>query len=197
MAFRLIQADQRIIDSVQFVMEGPPPVDGFFGGGKIPIQFPPRIKTKTKTGNYQLMDNKGFYEPVAVWRGATGTQITVEFKYVVTGGPWDITKISNAVHDIMGYFYRNVAVQIQETFLPLIKVIMYKIVPKAGNETSRWRVENATVNYSDELIFDDGDIYPQVTTVTLTMVMVTRIVAKSEKAKQKLKAPDKALKEWY
>ena len=197
MAFRLIQADQNIIDPVQFILEGPEPVDGFNGSNKIPIQFPPRIRSKTKSSNFEIKDNKGFYEPVAIWRGATGTQISIEFKYVVTGGNWGIAKISDTVHDVMGYFYRNVAVQNKEAILPLVTVVMYEIVPKAGNELSKWRIETATVNYSDEIIIKDNLIYPQVTTIALSMVMVTRIIARGEKAKQRLKAPDKALKEWY
>jgi len=207
MAFRLIPADQRIVDSVKLFMDDPAPpgsspVDGWpLGSGEIPIQFPPRVKSKNKSGNFQLKDEKGFYEPVAIWKGASGTQISVELKYVVTSNaqsvtPWTISRISDIVHNVMGYFYRNVNSFNKGAQLPLIQVRLYKIIPEVTT-ISKWRIESAQADYSDELIIDGKDIYPQVTTITLTMMMVTQIRPLKEKAKQRLDAPERAKKEWY
>jgi hypothetical protein len=84
----------------------------------------------------------------------------------------------------------------KEAQLPLVQVRLYKIAPEV-TEISKWRIESAQVDYSDELIIDGKDIYPQVTTITLTMMMVTQIRELKEKAKQRLKAPKTAKKEWY
>lgn len=197
MAFRLIQADQNILDKIQLFMEDPEPVDGWTtGSGKIELQFPPRIKSKSKSAQYKV-EEKGFYEPVAVWKGATGTKIDVELKYVVTGGKWNIKKISDIEHNIMGYFYRSViTLRSRRALPPLIRVALYKVVPDSPN-ISKWRLENASSSYSEELIIDGNDIYPQVVTISLAMVMVTRIVDVDGRPKVPIDAPDKPLKEWY
>jgi hypothetical protein len=203
MAFRLIQADQNIINSVKLTLEDPEPVDGWpLGSGDIPIQFPPRVKTKSKAGNWHIKADTGSWEPIAVWKGAMGTKITIELKYVVTGGgpaggPWDVDRVSKIIHNIMGYFYRPVAIKGKKVKVPVLKATLYEISPEAS-EICTWRIEDASVAYSDELILDNGKTYPQVSTVTLQCMMITKIKGKKEKTgKNQVEAPDQPKKEWY
>ena len=62
----------------------------------IPIQFPPRVKSKNKTSNWVLEDKES-YEPEAVFKGSDATKLTVELKYLVTGGKWNIQTISKSI----------------------------------------------------------------------------------------------------
>jgi hypothetical protein len=204
--FSKIKADTDILNAVSLTMMPPDPIDGFPGGSdpstqvlgkKIPLQFPPRVKTTSKAGNYEEQDSDA-YEPVAVWKGSKGTNMTVELTYVVTGGAWNVAGVSSAVHTVMSYFYRDIVAGQQKAMSPLLQVRMYEVAPFAQGQISTWRVLDASVSYSDEIILDGSKAYHQKATVTMNLMMYTRIFDRNEKAKQDIEsAVQKPLKEWY
>jgi len=161
---------------------------------EIPIQFPPRIKSKNKTSNW-ILEDKASYEPEAVFQGSDATKITLELKYLVTGGKWGIETIAKSVHTIMGYFYRTV--QEGANGAPLVQVILYEICPDKP-EVSTWRLDDASITYSDELVQQNGLVYPQLVTATLSLSMLTKIGDSTGNYKQNLTlAADFPKKEWY
>lgn len=226
MPFAYTQNDLTIVKKVKMTYTPPAPVDkwfdslsseatvpqvsmfGGFGGiplitidevpvgkqSEIPIQFPPRVKSKNKTSNWVIKD-KASYEPEAVFKGSDAAKLTVELKYLVTGGAWGISTISKSIHTIMGYFYRTV--QDGKSGAPLVKVILYEICPEKPT-VSTWRLDDANIIYSDEIVHQDGLSYPQLSTATLSLSMLTQIGDTQGGAKQPLSlAADFPKKEWY
>lgn len=241
MAFRLIKADQAILDSVVLSISPPDPVDGWpnaTGGGypgagaaaiaksiaapgglavaqaravggmppatttnskpqAIPIQFPPRVKGNSKAMNWIVEDTES-YEPIAKLQGAKETKLELELKYVVTGGAWDIDKISSTVRTIKGYFYRTIAAG-QKGSAPILEMKLYEIAPESGKK-SAWRINSCNISHTPELIKIDDKIFPQVTTVSLDLSMITQIAnkdGKNPKQKGYANVPLKPKKEWY
>ena len=198
MAFMMIDADQTILNNVKLIMTKPDPIDKWFGTGEIPLQFPPRIRGNSKSMNWIVEDTES-YEPIAKLQGAKETKLNLELVYVVGAGTgWGVQKISQTVHDIMGYFYRSIRAG-QGGQAPLIQIKLYEVAPEVGKK-SNWRINDANITQTDELIIDNGKIYPQVTTVALDMSMVTQIAneqGKNPKQSGYKKAPLKPKKEWY
>ena len=207
--FSTIQADQDIINKVQiFIVDssitggGADPINEWPlpSRGRVLLQFPPRIKGNSKQSRWKEEDVTS-YEPVAFWIGSSATKLSIELKYVVTGGDWGVDKIAKTVHTIMGYFYRPVQGK-QKVSPPLIQLILYEIAP-AISKMSTWRMDSASVDQSDELILDLGKTYPQVTTIKMDLQMVTKIGADASDGDsvRQLKETDFVSniprKEWY
>ena len=98
----------------------------------------------------------------------------------------------------MAYFYRGVLEG--QRGAPALKLTLYKVAPPTP-AISYWAINDANVAYSNELVLYNGDVYPQVTTITLNLAMVTQvgdILRKPNKVKQQLKIfPKYPRKEWY
>jgi hypothetical protein len=203
--FQTIKADRLIKDSVSLVMEPPEPVSGWTTGkGKIELQFPPRIRGNSKKANW-LETDRVSYEPQAVWKGSGPTNLTVELKYVVGAGKgWGVAKISEIVHNIMGYFYRPMQAAGGATNPPIITIKLYEVAPPAGGgpaNLSTWRMNDVSIEQTDELILDNGKVYPQVTTITMNLSMVTKLApspgGRAFQHKKNKKVPLLPAKEWY
>lgn len=163
----------------------------------VPLQFPPRVKSRQKAGDWSV-DDITSYEPLAIYMGSKESKMTMELKYVVTGGDtWNVDFISKAVHTVMGYFYRSMDAASQGA--PLVKIKVYEIAP-AADKTCTFRMNSASVAYSDEIILDGAKAYPQVTTVTLDLAMFTQMAIPDEpdsSAQPVEFAPLFPKKEWY
>jgi len=207
--FEQIEADRNIVDKVQiFIVDnsiaggGADPIDEWPlpSRGRIELQFPPRILSNSKASRWKEEDVTS-YEPIAFWMGSSATKLSIELKYVLTGGPWGADKISKTVHTIMGYFYRPVQGK-QKVAPPLIQLILYETAP-AITKMSTWRLDQASVSHSDELILDLTKAYPQITTIKMDLQMVTKIGADASDAEsvRQLKdtqfVPNVPRKEWY
>lgn len=229
MPFAYTDNDLAIVPKIKLIFTPPDPVNGWyddissevrgsktttlggFGGvarqtvtiddvpiGKsteVPIQFPVRIKSKNKTSNWVIKE-KASYEPEVVFKGADATKITLEIKYLVTGGKWGIETIAKSVHTIMGYFYRTVQEGSQGA--PLVQLILYEVCPDKP-EISTWRMDDASMAYSDELVKQGALVYPQLITATLSLSMLTRIGDSTGRFKQGniALAAGFPKKEWY
>src|SRR6185295_15587596 len=80
----------------------------FVGGGKVNFQFPPRITSDGRKGNWNERDLQGT-EPVAVFRTSGPREISLVWTYVVTdssGSGWTTSKIAEEVRKVRGYFAR-------------------------------------------------------------------------------------------
>lgn len=203
MAFRIIEADTIILNNVKLTMTPPKPIDGWFFDGEIPLQFPPRVKSHSKAMNWRVEDADS-YEPVVFFVGAKETKISMELKYVVgAGADWGVDKISKVVRDIKGYFYRTIRAG-DDGGGPLLEMRLYEIAPEGGfffGRPSTWRMNSVTVTPTDELILDNGMIYPQISTVALDLSMLTQMGNKYGKGPRRQagykNAPVKPKKEWY
>jgi hypothetical protein len=195
----MIGADLTILNNVKLTMTSPPPIDGWFFGGEILLQFPPRVKSHSKAANWRIKDAES-YEPIVFFIGNKETKVSLELKYVVgAGSGWGVDKISKIIHDIKGYFYRGMSAGNQGT-APLLEMRMYEIAPETGLGRSTWRMNSVVVTPSDELILDKGKIYPQISTIALDLSMLTQISDKQKKASRQTgfgNAQIIPLKEWY
>jgi hypothetical protein len=214
--FRTIDADKNIITKVALALGPPDPVDGYpeqaSESAVIPLQFPPRIRGFSKQTNWNETPQR-MYEPVAVFEGSEATEMTLELQYVVTNHSsqttgmmvrWDVESIAKATHTVMAYFYRTVKTgRVGKNFAPVVRVELYEVAPYAGGEISTWRMMNANLEYSDELILQNGKVFPQVTTVTMQLAMLTMIgfgkkAGGPDPVKQEFaNIPKIPLKEWY
>lgn len=75
------------------------------GGPKIEFQFPPKIPSDSRRGDWKESNIPGT-EPVAVFEKSGPREITLTWTYIVDGGIWTTTKISKMVKDVRGYFAR-------------------------------------------------------------------------------------------
>ena len=201
--FKMIPADESILNKVSITFEGTDPISGWTVGKKVDLQFPPRIRGNSKKANWKTQDART-YEPIAIWMGSDATMLDLELQYVVTGGKWNIPKISSIVHNIMGYFYRSVRAQGPGIEPPVVKIQLYEVAPSAGGQISTWRIENCSLDQTDELILDNDKVYPQVTVIKLSLAMITKIGAKNSKGEVKPAqlqksqvVPLQPAKEWY
>ena len=159
----------------------------------VPLQFPPRVKTKSKSGIWKEKYKK-LYEPLVVWMGADATMISLELTYVVMGGKtWNVPTIAKCVHTVMGYFYRGFQ---NDQGAPLVRIRLYEIAPMS-EKMSTWRMKNANVTYSDELVIDGGKTYPQITTITMELAMFTQMKGQQRTFQKVAFAPEFPKKEWY
>lgn len=183
-----------------------PPAPSSSLGYKLPLQFPPRVKSISKAATWNEI-NVVSYEPMLLWLGSGATTMSLELIYAVIGassaGGWGIKEVSKTVHAIMGYFYRSVSGGGTGVVPPLVRIKLYEIAPVAGSgagSISTWVIDNASVAYSDEIVEENQLVYPQVATVTMSLKMQSRNAANEEGQAKKqypqwvAKMPKK---EWY
>lgn len=162
MPFQFLPADQWIKDTIQiYLSKDPPPVGGAVasdetdeeGNPQIPIQFPPRLSTDGKKGNWKTYDVSS-YEPVAIFSGSEARRISVELTYVITGGKWTGRKISKIERLIKSYFYRKVEDAIDNTPMVVIKQL-YGVTLAYAKTT--WRMNSVDITPGEGIILEESN----------------------------------------
>ena len=158
----LIQYDQDILGRCKIIV----------AGKEIAMQFPPTISSDGKSAKWDTSD-QGAYEPIHTFNGAESRTFEVKLKYVVVGGKWTPDFIAQVGRDIRAYFYNTVILNARG--YPLVKIVLYDVVPRAGGKEMTCRLHRASTAYSGGLISNAANTYPLVTEHTLELQSCTRI----------------------
>lgn len=192
MAFNVNEYDRNLISQLSMKAVGPAPIGGgYFNGGNIPFQFPPRIKSDSKSGNWQEID-VFTYEPQVIFWGANARKITLEITYVATGGDWTTRKISEIVKDLRAILYSDV----KGTELPMWELNLYRHIP-TSDEISTWRTISASEKPGDTFITIEGFTYAFRTDITMELQMITQIEKENKKHQALKNARKKPKQLWY
>ena len=175
MAFELTPFDRTLTQAVQIVFqENPETASGLpLGESPLPLQFPPRIVSDTKSADWQETF-KGSWEPQAVWKGAAARKVSVELTYIVDGAQFTTGRIALISKQCKGYFYR----EITDT-VPIVRMKFYNHVGSAV--PGDFRLLDVTVTHGDGAIIQDSDgIFPLLTKIVLNGALITTIEHKQE-----------------
>ena len=142
------------------------------GTKSIPLQFPPIVENDGKSAKWDSSD-QGAYEPIKTYNGSESRALTVKLKYVVVGGQWTPRKIAQVGRDLRSYFYNTVYFNVKG--YPIVKIVLYEVVPSSGSGEMTCRLESVRTSYSGGLIRQDSLTFPLVTEHTLALEACTRI----------------------
>lgn len=154
----------------------------FSGGGlSFPFQFPPRVKSDSKSASWWENNNLRSWEPIVIWTGATAREITIEFVYIVDGrnpdeGEWTPERIARITNASRAYFYRTFGTSSDGStdFGPVVVIKnLYNNVRPGVKST--WRMTGASVTPGDEFIVgESGLVVPLKNTISLSLKAWTR-----------------------
>lgn len=178
MPFNLIPFDQNLASNlvnINFVTE-PDPISGFpgGGGGRLTLQFPPKITTDSKSANWQE-ENKGSYEPLLIWLGSNARKITIELTYIVDGNQFTTSVIADITKTVKAYFYREIQ---DNQNIPIVKLQIYNHMDP--NSTADFRLLDASISHGETIIQDASGQFPLLTKITMTAALVTQVKNKQE-----------------
>lgn len=194
MGFNLIPFDQELATntvSIELVAQ-PNPISGFpggpgGGGGKLQLQFPPKITSDGKSANWQE-ENKGSYEPLLIWLGSNPRKVTIELTYIVDGNQFTTDVIANITKNIKAYFYREI--QDNEN-IPIVRLQIYNHMDPNGQ--ADFRLLDVGFSHGDTIIQDGNGQFPLLTKVTINAALVTQVRNKQEVPELQNVPPP----EWY
>jgi len=132
------------------------------------LQFPPKITTDSKSGNWQENHHYG-YEEYAKWLGAYARKINVELNYVMWG-IWDQTKISDQVRKLKQHLYVS-GIGVEDK-VPFIFISGWKIVEATGKFPA-FRLMNVAIEYSREYVGSGNNYWPLHTKINLECKLFT------------------------
>ncbi len=152
----------------------------FNAGPKIAFQFPPKITSDGRKGDWKE-DNLPGSEPVAVYEKSGPREIALTWTYIVDGGDWTTLKIAEQVRNMRGYFARSKD-QSQASFRNLIVYFeMWQHAPKADGKQMSCRIKSVDVKHSDTIVTHCqsgnkriGDAYPLRTDITVELRLWTK-----------------------
>jgi hypothetical protein len=151
MPMRYAQVDRSLADDV---------ILRFVGGGKVAFQFPPRITSDSRKGNWEERDSQGT-EPIAVFRTSGPREISLSWMYIVadsgSGSGWSTTKIAEEVRRVRGYFAR-----VRQPGNDRNLVVKFKMWKLGGDDEMSCRIRSIDVKHSDTIVVPCGDNGPQV-----------------------------------
>lgn len=130
----------------------------------VEFQFPPIIESDNKAANWMEKDMRQA-EPFALFMGAKPREISVKWSYLVVGGPWGISKISEMVKNIRGYFYNNATTKF------IVSMRLYDVVGSAAKQGSQvnFRSEGVNVSHSGPVILSGNQAYHLRTDVSMKL----------------------------
>lgn len=140
--------------------------------GNVKFQFPPRIITDSKSGNWVETDQRGA-EPVAAYATSGAREIKIEWTYIVgeqggaLGKPWSTSDIKNEVAGLRWYFMQHSQ---NGTLADLI--VLFKMWKHGGSEPMSARLKSVSVSHGNTIVVPDGDTemaYPLQTDVSVDL----------------------------
>jgi hypothetical protein len=176
MAFELAAIDSALAQSVQLnFVEAPDPVSGFPGGaGLLPLQFPPRIVSDTKSADW-METFKASFEPILTYKGAAARKISIEIIYIVDGGQFTAATIAIHTKKVKGYFYRNLQ---GGKAIPIVKIKFYDHVGKTI--PADFRLIDVNISHGETIIQDKDGVFPLMTKIAITAALTTQIEQNQE-----------------
>lgn len=142
-------------------------------GGKVLFQFPPKIVSDNKGGDWKEKSQMNA-EPFAIYYGGKPRTITMEWTYIVTGGDWGIDKISENVKKTRGYFYKMGGDTGGKLSKLVIKFYAYNVVGGGGRPWT-FRMDDISVKHSTTMVTEGDKTYPLRTDLTGTFKFFTNM----------------------
>jgi len=156
-----------------------------FGPNRIEFQFPPRVKSDSRTGEWTAVavdggktNNAQMEEPLFTYQGGNPRKIQMEWDYLVTDGEinafnqgglaWTVDRITRNLTTLRRYA-ANVDQNVKQNAVfdqLLIKLILYDI---GGRESMSYRSDGVTISYDDGLFIGNDRTFPLKTTVAMTL----------------------------
>lgn len=110
MVWQYTEQDKALVDSVRFELQGGAPgSDGSNNGGKIEFQFPPKIVSDSRKGDWKEVDKPGS-EPTFEYKKSGAREISMNWTYVIdsfdtnNARAWTIPRITRNIRTLRGYF---------------------------------------------------------------------------------------------
>lgn len=121
----------------------------FQDGPTIDFQFPPRVTTDSRKGDWNDGSGNNFpgSEPVAYFEKPGPREITLSFTYIVEGGTWTTKKISEIVRNLRGYFTRSGSELAQRKL-----VVFYKLWRLSASSEMTCRIKGVDVKHSETIV---------------------------------------------
>lgn len=163
----------------------------FENGGKLNFQFPPKVASDGRKGNWQEEELRG-REPIAIFSTSGPREITLTATYIVDGSSGlGVDKIHQQIILARGYFAR-----VRELATTRNLVCHLKMWHIGGKNEMTCRITNVGVKYGDTLVGSGSEAFPLRTDLTLDLRMWTQGSCKDPVQKvQNLKNCETA--DWY
>lgn len=120
----------------------------FVNGPKIEFQFPPKITSDGRKGEWKEGNLPGT-EPLAAYQKSGPREITLVATYIVDGGLWTTERVSQTVRELRGYFarVRNPNQQGQRNLV--VKFQMWRL---GGDKEMSCRIKGVDIKHSDTIV---------------------------------------------
>lgn len=149
----------------------------FNNGPKIEFQFPPRITSDGRKGDWKENNIHGT-EPVAVFEKSGPREIALTWTYIIDGGEWTTSKVAEQVKRMRGYFARTRDPSAQG-YRNLI--VFFRMWKHGGENEMSARIKSVDVKHSETIVTHcrPGDqkikeAYPLRTDVTIELRLWTK-----------------------
>lgn len=189
MAFEILDFDRKLIGAVALVLSNEVRSDA---KSTVQFQFPPIVKADSKAAKFEEKDARNI-EPVAIFMGAGARTIDFKWSYIVTGGEWNIDRISGIVKRVRGFFYASAqeaisGVQNGANAAIIIRFHAYDVVgstqAKADATSMSFRADGIDVSHSDVVVGSNGLYYPLRTDLSMKLKLWTTGVVKDNSGKE-------------
>lgn len=158
MAWQYTPQDLRLCRAVIFQMKGkpsPPGSDGQTTGGKIEFQFPPKITSDSRKGDWSETDKPGS-EPTFEYKKSGAREISMNWTYVIDGGKWTVGKVTANIRQLRGYFAQSRNPKSDHEDL-VIKFEMWSVGGTGGGQRDMTcLIKNVDVKYGETIISPPG-----------------------------------------
>ena len=161
-------------------------------GGLVNFQFPPRILTDSRKGNWNEGDMRGD-EPVAVYKNSGPREIGLTWTYIVDGAAWTTNAVAGEIHRVRGYFANVLSEDDRQRSL----VCKFKYGLFGSQEAFSARIKSIDVKHGDTIVMPEGDstlAFPLRSDISVDLRLWTR----GGNDKQSLPSlKDKLTPQWY
>lgn len=132
------------------------PVAGGAGMRQVKFQFPPKILSDNRRGSWNETERRGT-EPIAVFETSGAREITLTWTYIIDGGRFSPSIVSDEIHLVRGYF-ANVRDRdaSQRNLVCFFKYILY-----GGREAWSARIKSVDVKHGDTIVTSSAGVGPQ------------------------------------
>jgi len=122
------------------------------------FQFPPKITSDNRKGNWEEGELRGV-EPVAVFATSGARDISLKWTYIVDGGVWTATRVSNNIKKLRGYFAQLKGVDGAPTRTDREALVVQFKMWRHGDpsEPMSARIKSIDVKHGETIVCDDVD----------------------------------------
>jgi len=155
MSWEYTQADLDLCRAIVFQLKGGAPgSDGQNRGGKIEFQFPPKITSDSRKGDW-VEEEKPGSEPTFEYKKSGAREISMNWTYVVDSfqqGGWTIGRITSNIRTLRGYFAQSRNPGSNHENL-VIKFKMWSIGGTGGGQPDMTcLIKSVDVKYGDTIV---------------------------------------------